>query len=117
MTSLRSSATSIAEPFADLPQPPSAPQSAIVDVAALLWRRRRWLARVTAIGGAITLLISLLIPNRYESSTQLMAPDMHGGASEALMTGLLSRSGGGAGLVGLGANLLGIDSSGAIFIG
>jgi capsule polysaccharide export protein KpsE/RkpR len=117
MTSLRSSATSIAEPFTELPQPPSAPQSAIVDVAALLWRRRRWLARVTAIGGAISLLISLLIPNRYESSTQLMAPDMHGGASEALMTGLLSRAGGGGGLVGLGANLLGIDSSGAIFIG
>jgi uncharacterized protein involved in exopolysaccharide biosynthesis len=87
-----------------------------VNAAALLWRQRRRLARVTVIGGLLTLLISLLIPNRYESSTQLMSPDMRGGASEALMTGLLSRAGGG-GLVGLGANLLGIDSSGAIFIG
>ena len=95
MTSLRSTAT-IAEPFVELPQPPpSPPQSAIVNAAALLWRQRRWLARVTAIGGVLTLLISLVIPNRYESSTQLMSPDMRGGASEALMTGLLSRAGGG----------------------
>ncbi len=73
-----------------------------------------WLMRVTAIGGILTLLVALLVPNRYESSTELMSPDMHG-ASEAMMAGLLSRAGGG--LAGLGANLLGIDSSGAIFIG
>jgi uncharacterized protein involved in exopolysaccharide biosynthesis len=115
MTSLRSTATSVVEPFVELTQPP-APHSVIVNAAALLWRQRRWLVRATAIGGLLTLLLSLLIPNRYESSTQLMSPDMRGGASEALMTGLLSRAGGG-GLVGLGANLLGIDSSSAIFIG
>jgi uncharacterized protein involved in exopolysaccharide biosynthesis len=72
---------------------------------------------VTAVGGLVTLLMALLVPNRYESSTRLMSPDMRGSASEALMTGLLSRTGGGGGLVGLGANLLGIDNTGAIFIG
>ncbi len=48
-----------------------------------------------------------------------MSPDMRAGASEALLTGLLSRTGGsgGGGLVGLGANLLGISDSGAVFIG
>jgi capsule polysaccharide export protein KpsE/RkpR len=117
MTSLRSTATPLVEPFVELPPGPrDSPQSRMVNVTALFWRQRRWLARVTAIGGALTLLISLLIPNRYESSTELMPPDMHGGASEALMAGLLGRAGAG-GLVGLGANLLGIDSSGAIFIG
>jgi capsule polysaccharide export protein KpsE/RkpR len=44
-----------------------------------------------------------------------MSPDMRGSASEALMTGLLSRVGGG--LAGLSANLLGIDNTGAVFIG
>jgi capsule polysaccharide export protein KpsE/RkpR len=44
-----------------------------------------------------------------------MSPDMRGSASEALMTGLLSRVGGG--LAGLSANLMGIDNTGAVFIG
>jgi len=78
------------------------------------------MGRVTIIGGLLTLLIAFLIPNRYESSTRLMAPDKGASASEALMTGLLSRaggSGGGGGLVGLGANLLGLDNSGAMVVG
>jgi capsule polysaccharide export protein KpsE/RkpR len=74
------------------------------------------------VGGLLTLLISWLIPNRYESSTRLMSPDMKASASEALMAGLLGRTsgggGGGGGLVGLGANLLGgLDNTGAMFIG
>jgi uncharacterized protein involved in exopolysaccharide biosynthesis len=117
MTSLRNTASSVVEPFEELPtvRPNLQPQSAIINCAALLWRQRKWLAQATAVGGVLTLLISLLVPNRYESSTELMSPDMRGGASEALMTGLLSRAGNG--LAGLSANLLGIDSSGAIFIG
>jgi uncharacterized protein involved in exopolysaccharide biosynthesis len=118
MTSLRNTVTSVVEPIIELPPAPSSPeQSAILNSAALMWRHRRWLAKVTAIGGMLTLLISLLVPNRYESSTQLMSPDMRGGGTEALMAGLMSRAGGGAGLIGLGGNLLGIDNSGAIFIG
>jgi uncharacterized protein involved in exopolysaccharide biosynthesis len=89
--------------------------SALLNCAAILWRERRWLARMTAVGGLLTLLMALLVPNRYESSTHLMSPDMRGSSSEALMSGLLSRAGGG--LAGLSANLLGVNNTGAIFIG
>jgi uncharacterized protein involved in exopolysaccharide biosynthesis len=121
MTGQRNTIFSSAEPYVELPErsvgAPRHEPSALVNCAAILWRERRWLARVTAVGGLLTLLMALLVPNRYESSTRLMSPDMRGSASEALMTGLLSRTGGGGGLVGLGANLLGIDNTGAIFIG
>ena len=116
MTSLRNNAASVVEPFVELPSCNSFAQpSAIVTCTALLWRQRKWLLKATAVGGVITLLISLMVPNRYESSTRLMSPDMRGSASEALMTGLLSRTGGG--LAGLSANLLGLDNTGAVFIG
>jgi capsule polysaccharide export protein KpsE/RkpR len=107
------------EPYVEWTDPDSRPlgqkPSTAVNCAVPLWRERRLLARIMAAGGLLTLLIALLIPNRYESSTRLMSPDMRGSASEALMAGLLSRTGGG--LAGLGANLLGIDNTGAVFIG
>jgi uncharacterized protein involved in exopolysaccharide biosynthesis len=123
MTGQRNTMLSSTDTYVELPDrapyPPSHEQSALVNCAALLWRDRALLGRVIAVGGLLTLLIALLIPNRYESSTRLMGPDMKAGASEALLTGLLSRTGGsgGGGLVGLGANLLGISDSGAVFIG
>ena len=124
MTGQRNTMISGAEPYVELPNrapyPPSHEESALVNWAVLLWRERALLGRVTVIGGLLTLLIAFLIPNRYESSTRLMAPDKGASASEALMTGLLSRAGGsgsGGGLVGLGANLLGLDNSGAMVVG
>lgn len=123
MTGQRNTMLSSTDTYVELPDraphATSHEQSALVNCAALLWRDRALLGRVIAVGGLLTLLIALLIPNRYESSTRLMGPDMKAGASEALLTGLLSRTGGsgGGGLVGLGANLLGISDSGAVFIG
>ncbi len=117
MTSARHNGGSILQPFVDLPPGGGgiAEPSALLNCATLLWRQRRLLAWFTALGGFLTLLAVLLVPNRYVSSTRLMSPDMRGSASEALMTGLLSRAGGG--LAGISANLLGIDNSGAVFIG
>ena len=117
MTGQRSTMVSSPEPYIELPDRSLHPQeqSALVNCTVLLWRERTLLARVIAVGGLLTLLIALLVPNRYESSTRLMSPDMRGSTSEALMTGLLSRVGGG--LAGLSANLLGVDSTGAVFIG
>jgi capsule polysaccharide export protein KpsE/RkpR len=117
MTSARHTESSVLQPFVELPpdDPNPREQSAILNCAILLWRQRVRLAKITALGGALTLVLALLVPNRYESSTRLMSPDMRGSASEALMTGLLSKAGGG--LAGLSANLLGIDNTGAVFIG
>ena len=86
----------------------------LLNCAVMLWRDRRLLARIVAVGGLLTLLITLLVHNRYESSTRLMSPEMGSGTSQMLMTGLLARTGG---LAGLGANLLGLDNTGAMFIG
>jgi len=118
-TGQRNTIFSDAEPYVESPERDAdtfQPEpSALLNCAAIVWRKRALLARVVAAGGLLTLLIALLLPNRYESSTHLMSPDMRGGASEALMSGLLSRAGGG--LAGLSANLLGVNNTGAIFIG
>lgn len=107
------------EPCVELTDPCSRPlsreASAALNCAMLLWRERTLLGWVTMAGGLLTLLIALLIPNRYQSTVRLMSPDMRGSSSEALMAGMLSRAGGG--LAGLGASLLGGDHTGAIFIG
>lgn len=117
MTSSRHSGGSVLQPFVESPPSDASrqEQSAILNCAVLLWRQRAFLVRVTNLGALVTLLISLLVPNRYQSSTRLMSPDLHGSTSELLITGLLSKAGNG--LAGLGANLLGIDNSGAVFIG
>ena len=147
MTSTRHTAGSVLQPFIDLPASDSGSQeesagltsaslnsaslnsasmhsasmasaslnSAILNYAFLLWRHRTLLGRITVLGAIATVLIALLLPNHYQSSTRLMSPDMRGSASEALMTGLMSKAGGS--LAGLSANLLGMDNSGAVFVG
>jgi uncharacterized protein involved in exopolysaccharide biosynthesis len=91
--------------------------SAGLNYSILLWRNRRTLLRVAAIGGVLTLLVSLLIPNRYESTTRLMAPDMRSGSEFAMVASLLAKAGGG-GAGGLTSNLLGgMNNAGAMFVG
>jgi capsule polysaccharide export protein KpsE/RkpR len=118
MTGQRNTIFSAAQPVVELPEriaePTQHESSVLVNCAAILWRERRLLARIVGIGGVLTLLVSLFVPNRYESSTRLMSPDMRSGSSEMLLTSLLTHTGG---LAGLGANLLGLDNTGAMFIG
>ena len=40
--------------------------------ASLLWENRRLLLRMAALGFLISLLIVILIPNRYESTARIM---------------------------------------------
>jgi len=63
---------------------------------------------------AATLVIVLLLPNRYESTTRLMPPDSASSASSALMrvAALGSIPGG-----NLASDLFGVKSSGALFVG
>jgi len=88
----------------------------------LIWNRRRFLLRVAAVGFVVATAIVFLIPARYQSTVQLMPPDS---GSEGLLA-LLAGFGGGAGggslsggstLGGLASDLLGIKSTGALFIG
>jgi capsule polysaccharide export protein KpsE/RkpR len=90
--------------------------SAALNYSVILWRRRRSLARITAIGAAVTILLTLLIPNSYNSSTRLMAPEMQGGSGFALIAGLLAKAGGGGGLLNSGL-LGGSGNAGGMFVG
>src|SRR5271156_3277781 len=67
--------------------------------AALLWKRRRLLARVTAIAFLVSLSLAFLIPKRYKSSGSIMPPDQQSG-SGAMMLAALARS---SSLGGLGS--------------
>jgi capsule polysaccharide export protein KpsE/RkpR len=118
MTGQRNTIYSGGQPVVELQERNTDPTrhepSFLLNCAAMLWRDRTLLARIAAAGGLLTLLIAFLVPNRYESSTRLMSPEMGSSTSQMLMTGLLNRTGG---LAGLGANLLGLDNTGAMFIG
>ncbi len=81
----------------------------------LLWDHRRLLLKATTIGLLLSILIAFLIPNSYTSIAQLMPPDGQSSSALAMMSALVGKSG--AGFAGLTGDLLGLKSSGAVFIG
>ena len=83
--------------------------------ARALWRGRRRLSLFATGGGLLSLLLALLIPNRYQSTTRLMAPDLRVAGSEAWLADAVGRGGGG--MASLGASLLGAGNSAALFVG
>jgi len=81
----------------------------------LLWGRRRFFLRATAIGLFVSTIIAFLIPKSYISTTQLMPPDSQSTSGMAMMAAMAAKGGGG--LAGVAGDLLGLKSSGALFIG
>jgi uncharacterized protein involved in exopolysaccharide biosynthesis len=81
----------------------------------LLLDRRFFLLRFTASGLALAALLAFLIPVRYEAHTQLMPPDSEFSSGLASLMAVAGRSGGGLAMVG--ADWLGLKTSGALFIG
>ncbi|MBI3669433.1 MAG: lipopolysaccharide biosynthesis protein [Acidobacteria bacterium] len=71
------------------------------------------LLRVTLSGLLAATLMAFLLPKEYVSTTQLMPPDNHAGANPALLAGLSSPA---IGLAGKASDLLGMKSSGALFV-
>ena len=97
----------------------SRPQSDIdhIEWLWLLWGHRRAWARVAVWGLLASILIALVVPNRYESTTRIMPPDQAG--SGLAMVAAMAAKGGGLASSGLGAmagDLLGLKSSGALFL-
>ena len=82
----------------------------------LFWDSRRALAKAILAGLVIGLLIALSIPARYESTAELMPPDNQSGSGLAMLAALTSKSGTG-GLGAIAGDLLGVKSSGALFVG
>ena len=83
--------------------------------ARLLFEKRAALGKAFLAGLAGGCLAAFLIPARYQASVQLMPPDNQASTSLALLAGLSEKTGGGFGAVA--GDLLGIKSSGALFVG
>ena len=81
----------------------------------VLWGRRRFLFRAWAIGLVASTLVAFLIPPSYVATTQLMPPDPQSTSDVAMMLGMASKATGGLGA--MAGDLLGLKSSGAMFIG
>lgn len=92
----------------------------------LLWLHRRFLRRALVAGLILSMLIALLLPAKYESKTRLMPPDQQSGSGLAMLAALAGKgSGGGSGgmagalggsLGSVAGDLLGLKSSGALFV-
>jgi uncharacterized protein involved in exopolysaccharide biosynthesis len=79
----------------------------------LLWDQRGFLGRCAFVGIVVATLIAFLIPKQFESTAQLMPPDSQSSSSLALLAGMS----GPGGLGMLAGDLLGIKSTGALFVG
>jgi uncharacterized protein involved in exopolysaccharide biosynthesis len=81
-----------------------------------VWCRRRTIVRITSVGFLLSASVAFLIPRKFVSSARLMPPDQNSGPSGLAM---LAAAGGGAGsnLGSLAGGILGLKSSGALFIG
>ncbi|HWO33794.1 MAG TPA: GNVR domain-containing protein [Candidatus Acidoferrum sp.] len=83
----------------------------------LLWAMRRFLGRCALVGLFVTTLIAFLVPSEYESTARLMPPDQQPGGGLALMAMLGGgQNGGSGGLGSLATDLLGVKTTGAMFI-
>jgi len=79
----------------------------------LLWNHRRFLGQAALAGLLLGSVLAFLLPKRFHSTTQLMPPDNQSSSRMAMMSALTAKAGNGLG--GISANLLGINSSGALF--
>ena len=84
----------------------------------LIWVNRGFVLRTGAFAALASILIVFIIPVRYQSITRLMPPDGQSGTALGMLAAMSGRSGASVGgLGGLAGDLLGVKSSGALFIG
>lgn len=83
----------------------------------LFWENRTLLWRAGLCAFLVSVLIAFLIPVRYQSVTRLMPPDDQSSSGLGMLAAMAGSSGGAGGLAGLAGDLLGVKSSGDLFIG
>jgi uncharacterized protein involved in exopolysaccharide biosynthesis len=92
----------------------------VIPIARLLWGRRAFLTRFVVMGVILSLAVASIVPKRYESTTRLMPPDQRGSGGMALLSTLATAASGGGGALGgiggIGADILGLQTSGALFV-
>ncbi len=93
----------------------------------LLWQERSFIGRTTILGLIFSLVVAFLLPVQYKSKMRLMPPEQQSGSGLAMLAALAGRgsstsSGSGvAGALGgslgsVAGDLLGVKSSGALFV-
>jgi capsule polysaccharide export protein KpsE/RkpR len=85
-----------------------------LDKVALLWVRRRFLMGWTFGAMVVTLLLMLLVPNRYRAAAYLNPPDMNPMSGISLLIGM--KGGIPSGLGSSMGDMLGLKSPGQIYI-
>jgi len=93
-----------------------------IEAAWLLWAKRRFLVWFTVVGLVLSTAVAFLLPKWYTATTRLMPPDYSSNSSLALALPALSGgsgTGGGTGssITGLASRLLGMNTSGDLYIG
>ena len=97
---------------------PIRPQNSLLPYLELFWGHRRVLLRAALYALLASTLVALLVPARYQAATRLMPPDSQSSSGLGLLTAISGRSGASAdALGGLAGDLLGVKSSGALFVG
>jgi uncharacterized protein involved in exopolysaccharide biosynthesis len=86
----------------------------ILETLRLLWVRRKFVRRCVLAGFIASALIAFLIPKEFISTAQLMPPDSQSGSGLAMMASLAGQNG--AGLGSIAGDLLGMKTTGALFI-
>jgi uncharacterized protein involved in exopolysaccharide biosynthesis len=86
-----------------------------VDRLRLFWKRREFLMRAGTLALMASTVVAFLIPKSYTSTAQLMPPDPQSSGGMAMMAAMATKTGGDLGTIA--GDLLGLKSSGALFIG
>ncbi|MGC1651166.1 MAG: Wzz/FepE/Etk N-terminal domain-containing protein [Candidatus Sulfotelmatobacter sp.] len=80
-----------------------------------LWCQRRIFRRAALIGLLAGIVLAFSLSKRYESTTQLMPPDNQSSTGIAMMAALSAKTS--SALAPMASDLLGMKSSGALFVG
>ena len=91
-----------------------ASREALIAKVRLLWNRRGFIVRLVGIGLALSTAVAFVIPKRFQSTTRLMPPDQMDLSTQMLAA---ATSKAGAGLGAAASSLLGLKSTGELFVG
>jgi capsule polysaccharide export protein KpsE/RkpR len=98
-------------------EPPGRRRERTVARLTLLWNERRFLGRCFLIGVVASAVVAFLIPVRYTSTTRLMPPEQSSSSGIAAMLASVTAGAGSGALGALGGDLLGLKTSGDLFLG
>jgi uncharacterized protein involved in exopolysaccharide biosynthesis len=85
-----------------------------IETLRVLWGGRRLITRITFAGLVAGMVLAFLLPNRYTSVAKLMPPNGQSSSGMAMFAAMSGKSGG---LTGVAGDLLGVNGSGALFVG